>query len=686
MGVAKGETISNDQQGKVLWVWKGEEVFEQVTVQLTHTIDILVRIPESHSMLVASSSGLSVVSSDLTATPIEFEKPSKTSQLIKVLFLGRIFSSGSQVVNCGLVFDNGQVAFISIKGVDEEQDCGLAEGLVRDTKSLPAKTLCKGEKVADAFMDDKTLNVHFLTSKGTMIPNAMSLRVDSDIVPTTIFTLNKPANVKSDYFQGAMASIPDTAGPLLVYATPTTSDSCSLVLFEPTYPAVLTHRPIGSQSFNVRSIVPLSNNLFTLISSTKSGDKWSIHTVDLSAPFNGVGIAQLLDSGALTTRYFSQQTMAASTKAIAEPNATATQDDALLDSLRSALFSASNQDSAPALDVWNTWSRVQDHPFTRRRADRTRSTLASGGLASRGLLAGQVVNVVLEGALPRSARQERAIEGQDAAASLSGSNQAETWLTTGPQGPYLQSVVTELIENGWANDGMWSINMGGLVKGALLVLGDWDNIMLACERLPLIPSPSLVSLLWHVLEYHHRQSDSGTTKETGLAAPPSLVDFLKAYMTIPISPAMHKASLKSGLTRVEDVQAVLEVLVSWLEEVGKMEESRGFKWSESVQQVPDKYPVDRVRFFCFSCCTPDATKSLKGVSCAHPRLLFWSVFVFLDSSSCIPNSFSMPTWHYSFPILPLIISCNDSKRLSILLSPRNPSSWLHEVLSKGLCD
>jgi hypothetical protein len=306
-----------------------------------------------------------------------------------------------------------------------------------------------------------------------MIPNAISLKADSMIRPGKTFTFNESVSSTSP----TIASLPDTAGPVFAFATSTPS----IVVFQPTYPAVLAHREISTKNLSVKELVPLANNLVAIISTTtnESGaERWMIHTVDMTVPVDGVGIAQLLDSATLTTRYLENTSAAApkiqdatgSHKAL---QSTISRDQAFLASLRSQLFSAPNGDVEPAFKVWRTWHDTEEHPFTRKRADPKR-------MRSRGVLAGDIVKAVMEGALPtsRADRKEKPKEGEEAGSSADSESK---WITTGAKGPYLANVITVLLENGWVNDGMWG--QGGLVQDGLLVVGDWVSSRLLMDWL-----------------------------------------------------------------------------------------------------------------------------------------------------------------------------------------------------------
>jgi hypothetical protein len=117
--------------------------------------------------------------------------------------------------------------------------------------------------------------------------------------------------------------------------------------------------------------------------------------------------------------------------------------------------------------------------------------------------------------------------------------------------------------------------------------------MRALQKLPSVPSKALVALLSHVTQYHLAPTEVGST---GLTAPPSLVDFLKSYLTVTVSPAMHKQALKEGLTKVEQVQSVLNLMVDWLEIVGKDAQGQGLVgWEyDEIVQKPSTHSVQGV--------------------------------------------------------------------------------------------
>ena len=120
-----------------------------------------------------------------------------------------------------------------------------------------------------------------------------------------------------------------------------------------------------------------------------------------------------------------------------------------------------------------------------------------------------------------------------------------------------------------------------------------------------------MALLCHVAQYHVSPDTIGAT---GLTTPPTLDDFLKTYLAIPVSPAMHKQALKQGLTQVEVVQTVLSLMVNWLEEVGKDIKGKGVVgWEEdeikahsssySIEGVswgPDRWPTSAMMLIDFA--------------------------------------------------------------------------------------
>jgi hypothetical protein len=126
---------------------------------LEHEVEILVRIPEAHSLLAGSHQGLTVITPDLTRITIPFQLPSSSTKLIKLFFLPRI--PHSEINPYGLMFDDGKVVFVAVSGLNEKS-C-VVEDPKRAVKGLEKGTLENGEKVVDAFMDDKTSSVHILS-------------------------------------------------------------------------------------------------------------------------------------------------------------------------------------------------------------------------------------------------------------------------------------------------------------------------------------------------------------------------------------------------------------------------------------------------------------------------------------------------------------------------------------------
>lgn len=121
--------------------------------------------------------------------------------------------------------------------------------------------------------------------------------------------------------------------------------------------------------------------------------------------------------------------------------------------------------------------------------------------------------------------------------------------------------------------------------------------MLGLERLPTVPSKSLVALLSHVAQYHLSPNSVGTT---GLTTPPTLDEFLKTYLSIPVSPALHKQALKQGLAQVEVVQTVLNLMVDWLEQIGKDIKGKGVVgWEEDeIKARNSSYSIEGVSRQC----------------------------------------------------------------------------------------
>jgi len=131
------------------------------SLQLDHDVDLLLRIPETHSLLAATATAITVISPSLKTCTIPIARPAKNASLVRIFFLPRV--PHTEISVYGLVFDNGEVVFAGVKGADEDTCSG--EDARRGKKSLSEKTLAKGEKVVDAFMDDKSMVLHLLSEQ-----------------------------------------------------------------------------------------------------------------------------------------------------------------------------------------------------------------------------------------------------------------------------------------------------------------------------------------------------------------------------------------------------------------------------------------------------------------------------------------------------------------------------------------
>lgn len=231
----------------------------------------------------------------------------------------------------------------------------------------------------------------------------------------------------------------------------------------------------------MESILPLvGSGLTAVVSSTKAdagvavGGRWLIHTVEVTVPEGEVGIAGLLSSGAVTDRYITSdpatpgETPAATAAApVAEGNKA---DGEMLKSLRQALFSASNLNTAAAEKIWKSWNEKEGHPFKRgaKSASKEGQTGASSMGRSKGLLAGDLIRLIFEAAL---GAEPATVNGANKLAA--GTADDAVWETSAAKGPYLSRVVGEFLEGKWVDEEMWA--EGGVLK-ALAVLGDWVSL------------------------------------------------------------------------------------------------------------------------------------------------------------------------------------------------------------------
>lgn len=387
------------------------------------------------------------------------------------------------------MYSKGDVIFVGVNGVNEEiselGDAGMAG------RGLSGGVLRAGEEIEDAFLDEMSMIVHLLSkllvvfyartqgsyasisphiaSTGRILPEALSLTTSSTS-PTTSYTFNSTLSSLP-----LLSPLPSTSGPLFLHATSSnpSSPQPTLIVLQPSYPAVLTQRTITtSTKLQVESILPLvGSGLTAVVSSTKAeagatGGRWLIHTVDVTVPEGEVGIAGLLSSGAVTDRFITTENAAAREAIASVPDDIAggnQADQQMLTSLRQALFSASNLDAAPAEQIWKAWNEKEGYPF--KRSGKPSVKKAQSGGRSKGILAGEVIALVFEAAL-----------GTDVAATngatklTAGTVDDAVWETKVAKGPYLSGVVGELLKGKWVDEEMWA--EGGVLK-ALATLGDW---------------------------------------------------------------------------------------------------------------------------------------------------------------------------------------------------------------------
>jgi hypothetical protein len=172
----KGEGVAAGQEGKVAWVWTGQEVFEKQaiqvclklirqtkadTAQLSHRVRSLHHIPASASFLAASPDAITILSPTLQPTHLPLTISGKSasaaySNLIKTFLPAR--AHPTDPISVVLVYSSGSVRLLTIT-VDETSETFRLDG----EKSIvfPKTVLVTHEIVADAHLDEVKGTLHY---------------------------------------------------------------------------------------------------------------------------------------------------------------------------------------------------------------------------------------------------------------------------------------------------------------------------------------------------------------------------------------------------------------------------------------------------------------------------------------------------------------------------------------------
>ncbi|KAJ9106204.1 hypothetical protein QFC21_001348 [Naganishia friedmannii] len=560
----KGEGVGAELEGRVVWVWTGEEVFDKQAITLSHKARSLHHVPSSATILATSTDSLTFLSPSLDAThlplqPIQGGKATAAlySNLIKTLIPAR--SSATEPISVVLVYSSGHVRLVTIAHEGEEGFSVASERVV----PFPKGVLVTHEVVVDAHLDEVKGGLHYYTNNNRMLASVLNIKTPTALPNLSTMYIFTTSSAATQNPSARLTTVPTGSGALLLLAS-----SPSLALFHPAYPAVIDARDLPrSAANNVQQVTMLSPRIAGVVSRTSAstdssasaagaGEKDVVYLVEISIPPLGVGIAQLLSSAERTARFITPVLVsvgdtpaAAATTATGSEISVAARDAAFLESFSQALLKS---DVQAAQDVFNAYEIAEGDPFALRTKKllkiREQDSAAVKARSTAGLV-GETVRRVFEAALTVTMTE--------------GEAEAEV-LVRKPDGVYPAVIVRSLIRREWVSEGMWA--RGGVVR-ALLALGDWESIMLALPRLPAVPSASLVAALHAVLH----QEVSLTPASAAL----TLAKFLESYTRAPCSAALHRRALHTGLSPA-DACAVLEVFCGWLELVKEQQESGGW--------------------------------------------------------------------------------------------------------------
>ncbi|KAL0254090.1 hypothetical protein I308_101469 [Cryptococcus tetragattii IND107] len=347
----------------------------------------------------------------------------------------------------------------------------------------------------------------------------------------TLTTLSSPVRLLHPSSAPLLLSLPSTTLPLVLLPTPHPSPSLLLAIPASNLPTILTTTPLSSftssGTISALSILSVRSGVYTIgvVLSHKHSEREGssgrsvLYTCEVALPERGVGMGLLLGSKARTGEYLEVEG-AGKKQGKSELEK---KQDKVLEGLEKAL---KNKDVAGAQKAWKDWVAKE-------------SDAAEGVFSDK--FVRKVVNVVFGAALNDDGK---------------------------PKNVYAGEILKDLVSRRVVSDGMWK---EGVVVDGLLPLGDWENITLALQNIPTIPSSTVIKLI------------QKSTQSSNASSVPSLTALLQTVLALPPPDPSYRLDLYRILS-VEDAATVLEVLVQWMEDYVETL-SEGLKgWDESVSE------------------------------------------------------------------------------------------------------
>ncbi|ORY24961.1 hypothetical protein BCR39DRAFT_545369 [Naematelia encephala] len=515
VGVYGGEDV-----GDSVWVWEGEEAEKkaiQLDVQL-HSLHYLDR--PYHPVLAVTTKGqLIVLTSDLKPLVLPILKTKKTEFQI---ITAAVLKSQTDALRIVTVDIRGNVRS-TLLSIDDE-GARVAPGNVGSI--LPnnghGRQLVSADISPEGVISAIDLKRHLVSAHVDKLDQALATNAPVLVHPSESYSL---------------ASLPSTTKPVVVFSSPHPEPSIVLAVPSPSLPAVLAVGPISSLAGTGGIISHISvldastpnqfvvGVVLTHHGATGDSGRSIIHTCELSLPANGVGLNSLLGTQFATKTYLSfghhsghRGSVSVSQK-MRDLLATATN---AIGTERQAALSAAEQ-------LWQDYLKQQD-PKTS--------------------LSVETVKAIARAVFSAALRTEE-VEGD-------GDND------TVPTGVYARSIVRNMLDRSLLKqDAVES----GLIN-ALLALEDWDNIVLAIQSIPTLPSSALLDALKASLPLRD-QRDA----------------ILQAVVNGPAPAPDFRVELKQRLS-VEEATIVLAVLVRWAEEHVERRGEGLSAWSEPELRAP----------------------------------------------------------------------------------------------------
>ncbi|KAK4686673.1 hypothetical protein P7C73_g3446, partial [Tremellales sp. Uapishka_1] len=515
VGIQKGEGVKKAEEGKMLWVWKGEEGGEKEVISVQHPLHSIHHLASTAFpiLLVGSDSRFALLDASLQSHPVEVPRAVSSAKKASNLS-AKIISSSAATSKLVTIDSRGHVMVVKVDHGDESS--------------------LKAEKVNDGWIssDGKERDLVFadISEEGTI--SAIDTNSSLLCLPLKSLASSEPAPTLSMSHPSStpnLLSLPSTSKPLVLL--PSSHPLPTLLLSVPlaTLPAILASSPVSSFSStgtitHLSTLAQPTSSTFIvgIVMSHKNpegdGGRSVVYATEVSLPAQGVGLNMLLGTQEKTSIYLSSKQNGE--VAPQYPFGYGESGDNIIEALQSGL-KAGNVETTE--DAWLRWLHDEDAKAVKLASKKS----AQANLPE--VFVKKILDTVFFAALPGASNDDDAPSRK-------------------MTGIYAMRVVRSLMNRRIVSDSMWK---GGVVAGGLLPCKDWENITRCLKNLPTIPSSTLILLLQKIL-----QSSEDT---------PPLAQFLKDLLAAPVPPPTFRVELRKSLS-VEDATRVLEQYVTWAEE------------------------------------------------------------------------------------------------------------------------